>query len=370
MTCFLFQSIYRKSNDVGKPIEADKSNTVAAFASRVECSIERQQTEAGMSNSTTAFAPGELIPIDRQQTQTDVPSSVPDVAPHSQVQHDSLTAFPPQGLVPIEPNRLNGRNYNCWMHQMYFFLNQLNIAYVLTEPCPSIPLHEEASSEKTVQAKAAARKWIDDDYLCRRNILNSLSDHLFDQYSKKVLNAKELWEELKISFNEDFGTKRSQVNKYIQFQMVDGVSVVEQVQELHNIADSIIASGMWIDENFHVSAIVSKLPPSWKECRVKLMQEEFLPLNKLMYTLRVEEESRNRYRNSESSKNARMVELKLENNVGLKKKEMRRLCYTCGNEGHIAKSCPLRKFAEPTNGNDNYVVPVSTEVNMVERNVE
>lgn len=152
--------------------------------------------------------------------------------------------------------------------------------------------------------------------------------------------------------------------------MVDGVSVVEQVQELHNIADSIIASGMWVDENFHVSAIVSKLPPSWKECRVKLMQEEFLPLNKLMYTLRVEEESRNRYRNSESSKNARMVDSKLENNVGLKKKEMKRLCYTCGNEGHIAKICPLRKFAEPSNGNDNYVVPVSTEVNMVERNVE
>lgn len=341
--------------------------------------MEAKQTEAVavVSNSTTAFTPRDHNHVDMQQTRKDMPSSVTDVALNSQVQHDSLTASPPPGLVPIEPTRLNGKNYNRWVHQMYFFLNQINIAYVLTEPCPIIPLHEEGKSGKTDQAKAAARKWIDDDYLCRRNILNSLSDQLFDEYSKKAFNSRELWEELKSSFNEDFGTKRSQVNNYLQFQMVDGVSVLQQVQELHNIADSIIASGMWIDENFHVSAIVSKLPPSWKECRLKLMQQELLPLSKLMYTLRVEEESRNRCRTSESGKNAHIVEPKLEDNVGLRKKEIKRVCYTCGHEGHIAKNCPLRRFTEPStgsgngNGNvNNVVVPVTTEVNLVEKGVE
>ena len=47
--------------------------------------------------------------------------------------------------------------------------------------------------------------------------------------------------------------------------MVDDKSITEQVQEFQLIANKIVITGIDLDENFHVGAIVSKLPPSWKE---------------------------------------------------------------------------------------------------------
>ena len=44
--------------------------------------------------------------------------------------------------------------------------------------------------------------------------------------------------------------------------MVDDKSITEQVQEFQLIANKIVITGIALDENFHVGAIVSKLPPS------------------------------------------------------------------------------------------------------------
>ncbi|CAK9136908.1 unnamed protein product [Ilex paraguariensis] len=361
----------KRSEDVGKPIEGDISDAVNCLAPQGLLPVERNETHADMPDSVT---PHGNIPTDRKQVEVDMSDSATDFSLKGHNQHNSsMTAASPQRLIPIETIRLNGRNYHCWMHQIEFFLKQLKIAYVLTEPCPSNSLSQEASIEEIVEARASAQKWKDDDYICHHNILNSLSDHLFDQYSKKTCSSRELWEELKLVYNEDFGTKRSQVNKYIQFQMVDGISILEQVQELHKIADSIIASGMCIDENFHVSVIISKLPPSWKDYRTKLLLEEVLPLHTLICRLRVEEESRNRCKKENPSKNANVVEARLENKLGPRKREMKKLCYTCGKEGHISRYCHHNRKVHATKKSkdeDNGDVPAITEVNRVEGNIE
>lgn len=283
--------------------------------------------------SSTAFALQEQNPIPRKQIESETSNPPSTSVPQANGRPNTPTPFSPQSLVPIEPTRLNGKNYYFWAQQIEFFLNQLKIAYVLTEPCPHIPLE--------------ARKWTDDDYICRRNILNSLSDHLFDQYSKRSYTAKELWEELKFAFNEDFGAKRSDVHQYIHFEMVDGISVLEQVQILNNIADSVIASGIFFDENFHVSSIVTKLPPSWKDCRAKLMREEFLPFNKLMHHLRVEEESRNLCKKEGPTMNPN-----LENRVGHSK------------QGHPRKL----DFRGQVIGRHKGVVPMATDPSIIDGN--
>ncbi|CAL5397688.1 unnamed protein product [Camellia sinensis] len=364
----------RRSKDAGKQIEADMSNSVTAVAQEI-IPAETKRIEEDISNSVAASAPQlqELIPEVTKQIETDISNSVAASAPQSQVQFSTETkrteadisnsviasASQPQGLVPIQTTRLDGKNYHCWVHQMEFFLKQLKVAYVLTEPCPSIAVSPEASFEEIARAKATVQKWVDDDYISRHTILNSLSDHLFAQYSKKTRSAKELWEELKLAYDEDVGTKRSQVNKYIQFQMVDGIPILEQVQELHMIADSIIASGMWVDENFHVSAIISKLPSSWKEYRMKLMREEFLPLKMLMYRLSVEEESRNR---------AKKLGQKTDNKLGQKTRDNKVItCYNCGEKGHISKNCHSRKvFIREKKNEEIEAVPVVAEANTVE----
>lgn len=81
--------------------------------------------------------------------------------------------------------------------------------------------------------------------------------------------------------------------------MVDGIAILEQV---HNIAGSLMASGIWINENFHISAIIAKLSPSWKYCHAMLVHENVLSLDMLMHQQRVEEDCCNRCRNDNHEK--------------------------------------------------------------------
>ncbi|PSS11640.1 RNA polymerase II transcriptional coactivator KELP like [Actinidia chinensis var. chinensis] len=375
-----------------KQTEAHMPNSASGSASQGLDSMETKQTEADISNSVSASAPRGFGPMGMKQTEVDLPnaasgSALPGLVPTGtkQTQVDvsnSVSAYAPRSSIPIQTTRLDGKNYCCWMPQMELFLKKLTIAYVLIEPCPSIAVSPEASFKEIARAKSAMQKWVDDDYICRHSILNSLSDRLFDQYSKKTTSAKELWEELKLAYDEDFGTRRSEVNKYIQFQIVDGISIIEQVQELHKIADSIIASGMWIDETFHVSTIISKLPPSWKEYRMKLMHKEFLPVNKLMYHLRVEEESRNCVEKYEPFTKAHVGQSRKEIKLGPKKRILKRhwemvkdnkiiFCFNCGQKGHISKYCQQRKVYVWEKKNDEIeAVPVVAEANIADRIVK
>lgn len=146
--------------------------------------------------------------------------------------------------------------------------------------------------------------------------------------------------------------------------MIDSISILEQVQELHKIADSIMASGIGIDESFHVSVIIAKLPPSWKDCRARLMHEEVLSLNMLMHHLREEEDSRYRYRNGKPSNHAHGVTSKHDNRLRARKMDhTNKQCYNCGKEGHIAKNCRERNYqvSEKSNGKESETIPVVTE---------
>ncbi|KAK3000695.1 hypothetical protein RJ639_020984 [Escallonia herrerae] len=150
---------------------------------------------------------------------------------------------------------------------MEFFLHQLKLAYVLTQPCPSIPI-EESSSDQVRAINDQIDKWNDDDYFCRNHILSGMTDSFYDQYSKK---------------------------NYMDFKMTDDRPVSVQVREFQLIANDIRAAGMVLDENFHVGVIVAKLPPTWKEYRNKLKhKKEDLSLDQLMQHLHIEEETRNR----------------------------------------------------------------------------
>lgn len=295
-----------------------------------QCRSELNGKKNGdVSNSSVADVPPELVSS----------SSVVDV---------SLE------LVPIEVIRFDGKNYEFWVQQMELLLKQLKIEYVLTEPCPYTTIEEDASAEEIAETKAAEKRWVNDDLICRRNILSHLSDNLFSNYASRKMSAKELWEELKLIYlYEEYGTKRSQVKKYIEFQMVDEKAIVEQIQEFNSIADSINAAGMYIEENFHVSVIISKLPQSWKDFSIKVIREEHLPFRVLMERVRIEEESRNginkmgeppsigvrfhpanqRGPRGVPNKPPGMHRNKLESNG----KSI--ICYICGQKGHISKNC-------------------------------
>ncbi|GAB2224104.1 hypothetical protein Droror1_Dr00004851 [Drosera rotundifolia] len=263
------------------------------------------------------------------------------------------------GLAPVEIIRFNGTNYNQWFASIEPLLNQLKVAHVLVNPCPSA---RGVNREEVGRLLAAVQKWMDDDYICRLNILNSLSDLLFDQYAKKFGTAKELWEELQLIYlNEEHGSRVSLVKKYLEFQMVEQKSVLHQVQEFHEIANSIIAAGMFVEEKFHVNVILCKLPPSWKGFSVKLMMEEHLPVWHLMNHIKHESSRGGGIQNEVALKRANTPEHQHMKRLGppttvMKKpgnshafhepeKDRRifKFCHYCKKKGHVTDQCWLRK---------------------------
>ncbi|CAK8544925.1 unnamed protein product [Lathyrus sativus] len=304
----------------------------------------------GEVSSSVADVPVEPVPIEPVPVEP-VPIEPVPVEPVS-IEHVPIE------IVPIEIVRFDGKNYQVWAEQIKLLLKQLKINYVLTEPCPNATLGENnASAGEISKTKAAEKRWVNDDLMCCHNILVHLSDSLYNKYANRKMSAKELWEELRyVYLIEEYGTKRSQVKKYIEFQMVDEKAVTDQIQELNCIADSIAAAGMHIEENFHVSVIISKLPLSWKDFCIKLMREEHLPFWMLMECITIEEESRNGVKQvgEPPSDNVRFHHA---NKGGIKGADIKpppgfprkfeangknKTCYICGQKGHISKICRRR----------------------------
>ncbi|KFK30674.1 hypothetical protein AALP_AA6G013400 [Arabis alpina] len=265
------------------------------------------------------------------------------------------------GFVPIETSRFDGKSYHCWASQMELFLKQLNLSYVLFEPSPGTGNSRgpETNPRDVNRADAAGKNWLRDDYLCHNHLLKSLSDHLYRHYSKKFKHAKELWDELKWVYQcEESNSKRSQVRKYIEFSMVEERPILEQVQDFNRIADSIVSAGMFLDETFHVSTIISKFPSSWRGFCTRLMEEEFLPVWMLMERVKAEEENlrngaqRVTYRPASGSSHMERrpsigATHRGSQSIGWKRKEPERerdgrvtiVCDNCGRKGHLAKNC-------------------------------
>ncbi|CAJ2637004.1 unnamed protein product [Trifolium pratense] len=147
--------------------------------------------------------------------------------------------------------------------------------------------------EKALQLEIDRQLWIDNDYVCKNYIINGLEDDLYDYY-RTYNTASDVWEALSKKYDtEEAGVKKYAVSRYLKYQMVDERSVEVQSHELQKIAHEIITEGMPLHEQFQISVIIDKLPPSWKDFKNQLRHKtkEF-SIEGLITRLRIEEESR------------------------------------------------------------------------------
>nr|GEU70108.1 zinc finger, CCHC-type [Tanacetum cinerariifolium] len=71
-------------------------------------------------------------------------------------------------------DKFEGSDFRRWQEKMHFLLTTLKVVYVLSTPAP------EYVENETLDQTRKRCMWDNDDYICRRHILNGMSDALFD----------------------------------------------------------------------------------------------------------------------------------------------------------------------------------------------
>ena len=170
---------------------------------------------------------------------------------------------------------------------MMFYLTTMNLHRFLTDEPPTV----EAEG---VWDLAAVESWRHSDYLSRNYILTYLTDELFEEY-KPHETAKKMWDALEYKYKtQDAGTKKFIVGRFLDFKMVDGKPVPDQVRELEVIYHEISAEGMVLSEMFKAAAIIEKLPPSWRDFKNYLKHKrKDMTVEELTLRLRIEQDNRN-----------------------------------------------------------------------------
>ena len=279
----------------------------------------------------------------------------------------------------VKLERFDGANFRRWQKKMHFLLSSLKVVYVLTTPKPAV-------NENETMADARTRlKWEQDDYICKGHILNAMSDSLFDVYQNKG-TAKELWDALEAKYlTEDATSKKFLASKFFNFKMVDSRSVVEQFHELMHILDQFNQQNMIMDGSIVVSAIMDKLPSTWKDYKKSLKhKKEDLSLEELGNHLRIEEEFRVRDSNEERGSHASKVHMMEEGQSSKKSgngnrkrdrsfgkyqnpnnKKKKGSCYHCGKPGHYKRECRLLTNKKGPGTTEKFVAMIS-EANVLE----
>jgi hypothetical protein len=142
--------------------------------------------------------------------------------------------------------------------------------------------------------------------------------------------------------------------------MVEGRSVMEQLQEIQLLVRDLVQYGCVLPNSFQVNAILAKLPPSWRDfVTSRRHMKKQMTLTELSAAINVEERARANNKPSQQLQahivekgGDRKFQKKKKNspqknlNQSKSKKMMKKedfICYVCGDFGHTAWRCKQRE---------------------------
>jgi len=103
----------------------------------------------------------------------------------------------------------------------------------------------------------------DKDILCHGRILSALADNIYKIFCQTKTSV-ELWEVLELKYGSaEKGLSRYSCEKMIEFQMIDGKSISNQIHEFENTIYEMKLKGIVLHDIMLVAFMISKLPPLW-----------------------------------------------------------------------------------------------------------
>ncbi|KAL0371534.1 UNVERIFIED_CONTAM: hypothetical protein Sangu_0471500 [Sesamum angustifolium] len=132
-----------------------------------------------------------------------------------------------------------------------------------------------------------------DNRTVRGHLLNYMTNTLFDLFVNHK-SARTIWNTLESRYGgDDAGRKKYVVGKWLQFQIVDGKSIMDQVHEYENIVADVLNEDMKMCEILQANVLLEKFPPSWNDYRNHLKHKKRdLTLQELISHMRTEEANR------------------------------------------------------------------------------
>ena len=126
--------------------------------------------------------------------------------------------------------------------------------------------------------------------LFRSRILSCLSDDLYEIY-RKYEKAIDIWNALEDEYNKDNeGLIRFTISDFHSYKMVDEISINDQIHKFQNMIQHIHrGGGTKLDENYQVTCLIDKIPPSWSKFAQDLRKSQNkLEMKSVVQSIRIE----------------------------------------------------------------------------------
>ncbi|KAL6572567.1 hypothetical protein OROMI_013525 [Orobanche minor] len=133
-------------------------------------------------------------------------------------------AAPTIAVQAEKPEKFAGADFKRWQQKMPFYFTTLGIAVYLKDDPPVVNVTE---TDRTKHF--AYDQWCNGDFMCRNTILNRLINSMYNVYSQ-IKTSKEIWNSLEKKYKtDDAGAKTFVIGRYLDFQMTNYKTVIEQV---------------------------------------------------------------------------------------------------------------------------------------------
>ncbi|GAV85832.1 UBN2_2 domain-containing protein [Cephalotus follicularis] len=180
----------------------------------------------------------------------------------------------------VKLQSFGGSEYNACRRKIQFGLKSNMIFYIVL------------STFSDTTEDVYESQWLSDEDYCRDYLLNCLSDHLVETYSR-FKTAKEIWDNLDAQFQKEEELSKSHiVDKFLDFKFHEDMEITPQVTDLENMRYKMNNKNIGVTDIFLVGAIIYKLPAAWHSFQTEMYRKkEQMGLDELKRYIRIEDEN-------------------------------------------------------------------------------